>query len=125
MREPSVAEPEILIEVFRIDNQGVSFPLADSAAIVKGVAKILLSGVRLIAAVGKDKSPMVIAAADENPDSLPVWLLDELDAVTQLKLSGAAWRFAEKKHRVVLQKIALPQLKQVASPALKRSDLID
>ena len=72
MGKTSVAEPEILVEIFRIDNQSVSFPFADCTAIVKGVTEIWLRGVALIAPVSIDKSPIVIPTPDENPDSLPV-----------------------------------------------------
>ena len=97
MRKTTIAKPKLLVEIFRVDDQRIPFPAAYRAAVVERMAEIPLIGVQRIPAVGIDEPPIVIAAADEDPNSLPVWLLNKLNSITKLELPRSTGRLAKKK----------------------------
>ena len=62
-------------------HQRVAFPLADGAAVVQRIVVVAADLPLMAAAVGIDDAVVVVAAADQHEDPLPLAVLDELHAV--------------------------------------------
>src|SRR5262249_48173614 len=104
VRETAVCEPELFIEVFCVNDQHVAFPPAESAAVISGEVFVIFFQ---RPAVCVNQAPIVIAAADEDEDSLPFAVLEKLHPIRKLKLTRTARRHTKQVHRVASQKTAL------------------
>src|SRR5215510_390056 len=124
MRKAAVAEPKFFVGTFRVDNERLSFPLADRPSVIQWIVGIAAKLALLLPAVGVDDPVIAITATDKDEDSLAIPVLIELNAIGQLVLSWAPWRHAVQIHGIVFQEIALSQFIEIASPFLKWRDFI-
>jgi len=125
MRKPAVAEPKLLVEALRIDNEGLPFPLADGPSVIEWIIRIAAKLALLLSAVGVDDPIIAIPAADKNEDPLAIAVFIELNAVGQLVLSWTSGRHAVQIHGIIFQEIALSQFIKIASPFLEWRHFVD
>src|SRR5262249_6831576 len=125
VRKAAITHPKFFIEAFRVDNEGIAFPLADGASVVQGVVRIATKLTLLSAPIGVDDPVIAVSTADkyENPLSIAVFI--ELNTIGQLILPRTSGRHTVEKHWIVFQEVALAQFVQVASPLLKWRHFVD
>src|SRR5688572_6318363 len=124
MGQPAIGKPELLVERFGIDNEGVAIPRASGIAVIQRVVVIARQLALLRPSVCVDEMPDMVSATLEQENASEVLLLEELNSVRLLKLPHRARGHAIQKHRVVSQQIPLPEFEQVSRPLLKRRDLV-
>src|SRR5262245_60132618 len=101
MRKASVAEPELFVQSFGVDNEGVAFPLTSRVSVIQGIRVIAAKISLLRSSVGIDEMPIVIAASGHHKNSSESFLLQKLIPIRHLKLAHGSGRLAREKHRVI------------------------
>src|SRR5262249_41043412 len=109
MRKPTIGEPKLLVEAFRVDHERIAFPFTHRTSVVERIVCIAANLPLLRPPVSIDNPVISISTTDEheNPFAIPVFT--ELNAIRQLELSGTTGRHAVQKHRVVFEEVALSQ----------------
>src|SRR4029078_5816912 len=85
VRQPAVGEPEVLVEPLRIHRERVAFPLGHGASVVDRVVVVAADLALMAAAVHVEDAVVVVAAADQLEDSLPLLVLPALHAAPLLE----------------------------------------
>src|SRR4030095_9053982 len=120
MGKTTVAEPEILVETPRIDDQCVSFPFSHRTTVIERVIIVAAHLAGMSASVSIDDPEIVVTTADQHENPLPRAIFHELNAVGELELARSAGRLAIQKHRIVLQETALALEVERTRPRLQR-----
>src|SRR5688572_7495610 len=123
VRQPAVGEPEVLVEPAGVGHERAALPFSHRPAIVQGVIVISTDLAHVSTAVGVDDAVVAVAAAHQHEHALSGAVLDELDAVALLELTGPARRLAVQERRVVLQETALAVRVETERPWLHRRHL--
>src|SRR5436305_8430390 len=107
MGKAAVAEPKLLVETFRVDDERFAFPFADGTSVVKGIIRIASNLAFLLPSIGVDDSIVAITAADKHEDPFAIPVFIELQPIRQLVLTRTARRHTVQVHRIVFEKISL------------------
>src|SRR5262245_12910437 len=91
VRKSSVCEPEFLIEVLRVDDVHIAFPMAQPAPVISWEVFVVFFQ---RTSVVINHAPIVIAAPDKYDDALLLAIFQKLNPIRKLKLPRAAGRHA-------------------------------
>src|SRR5262245_50447472 len=72
MRESPIGKPKLLVEAFRVDDEGLAFPLPDRAAVVERIVRISAKLTLLRTPIRIDNAIVAVAAANEDENSFAI-----------------------------------------------------
>src|SRR5688572_22286844 len=80
VRQPAIGEPEVFVEPAGIDLERLSAPLGDRPAVIQRVVIVAADLSEMGPAVQVNDTKVSVPAANQYEDSLPLRILDELEA---------------------------------------------